>query len=42
MLRESVPVSKDLSAERPQLSLLDVKEKYTRHAGVSTNEADFM
>ena len=27
---------------RPQLSLLDVKEKYTRHAGVSTNEADFM
>ena len=27
---------------RPQLSLLDVKEKYTRHAGVSTNEAEFM
>ena len=27
---------------RPQLSLLDVKEKYTTHAGVSTNEADFM
>ena len=27
---------------RPQLSLLEVKEKYTRHAGVSTNEADFM
>ena len=27
---------------RPQLSLLDVKEKYTRHAGVSTNEAHFM
>ena len=27
---------------RPQLSLLDVKEKYTRHAGVSTNEAAFM
>ena len=27
---------------KPQLSLLDVKEKYTRHAGVSTNEADFM
>ena len=27
---------------RPQLSLLDVKEKYTRHAGLSTNEADFM
>ena len=27
---------------RPYLSLLDVKEKYTRHAGVSTNEADFM
>ena len=27
---------------RPQLSLLGVKEKYTRHAGVSTNEADFM
>ena len=27
---------------RPKLSLLDVKEKYTRHAGVSTNEADFM
>ena len=27
---------------RPQLSLFDVKEKYTRHAGVSTNEADFM
>ena len=27
---------------RPQLSLLDVKEKYTRCAGVSTNEADFM
>ena len=27
---------------RPRLSLLDVKEKYTRHAGVSTNEAAFM
>ena len=27
---------------RHYLSLLDVKEKYTRHAGVSTNEADFM
>ena len=27
---------------RPQLSLLDVKEKYPRHAGVSTNEADLM
>ena len=27
---------------RPQLSLLDVKEKYTRHVGVSTNEDDFM
>ena len=27
---------------RPQLSLLEVKEKYTRHAGVSTNEDDFM
>ena len=27
---------------RPQLSLLDVEEKYTRHARVSTNEADFM
>ena len=27
---------------RPQLSLLDVKEKYTRHAGVSTNESDFV
>ena len=27
---------------RPQLSLLDVKEEYTRHAGLSTNEADFM
>ena len=27
---------------RPQLSPLDVKEKYTRHAGVSTNEADCM
>ena len=26
----------------PYLSLLDVKEKYTRHAGVSINEADFM
>ena len=25
---------------RPQLSLLDVKEKYTRQAGVSTNEAE--
>ena len=27
---------------RPQLSLLDVKEKYTRQARVSTNETDFM
>ena len=27
---------------RPYLSLLDVKEKYTRHAGVSINEANFM
>ena len=27
---------------KPQLSLLDVKEKYRRHAGVSTNEADFV
>ena len=27
---------------RPQLSLLDVKVKYTRQAGVSTNEVDFM
>ena len=27
---------------RPYLSLLDVKEKYTKHAGVSINEADFM
>ena len=27
---------------RPYLSLLDVKEKYMRHAGVSINEADFM
>ena len=41
MLRGSAPVSKHLRLNRtPQLSLLDVKEKYTRHAGVSINEAD--
>ena len=27
---------------RPQLSLLDVEEKHTRHARVLTNETDFM
>ena len=41
MLRGSVPVSNIWRLNRrPCLSLLDLKEKYTGPAGVSTSEAD--
>ena len=43
MLRGSSPASKHYRLNRrPYLSLLDLKEKFTRYTGVPTNEADLL